>query len=165
MTLINCTYIIIFFLLFSPNSAAKKRCKPLLEKLHNIQSMQRNGYSYKRGLSLRSREDKARENWWQCEQGRGKNTLKAKSKNKKTTSYKANSKNIKRREIKAGTPFKTNNAIMFNSKYQGDEKRAWLRYYQQPRQCQQPKSLAVFASCSENKQKQRRDFEQGYDGL
>ncbi len=57
----------IFLLIFSTNSAAKKRCKPLLEKLHNTQMMQRKSYSLKRGQSLREKEDKARDKWWQCE--------------------------------------------------------------------------------------------------
>ncbi|MFQ3337708.1 MAG: hypothetical protein ACI9VO_000473, partial [Colwellia sp.] len=29
--------------------------------------MQRKGYSLKRGESLRAKEDKARDKWWQCE--------------------------------------------------------------------------------------------------
>jgi hypothetical protein len=44
-------------LLFTSESDAKKRCKSLLEKLHRIQAMQRNGYSLQRGLSLRVKED------------------------------------------------------------------------------------------------------------
>ena len=51
--------VLIFLLLVSPNLSAKKRCKPLLEKLHNAQMMQRKSYSLKRGQSLREKEDKA----------------------------------------------------------------------------------------------------------
>lgn len=74
--------IVIVCFAFSPVATAKKRCKPLLEKLHNIQALQRSGYSQKKGVSLRKREDKARENWWQCENGSAKSKKKAKKKTK-----------------------------------------------------------------------------------
>lgn len=153
-----------FLLLFASVSEAKKRCKPLLEKLHNIQAMQRNGYSSQRGVSLRAREDKARDKWWQCEQGKGgktKNKKKKKGK-KKNSQYSVKNKKSRRTDMPAGTPFKTNNVIVIKSKYQGDKKQAWLNFYQQPAKCSRPKNLAVFASCSEDKQAQRIDFEQGY---
>ncbi len=149
---------------FSPTAASKKRCKPLLEKLHNIQALQRSGYSAKRGASLRGREDKARERWWQCENGRGK--IKKETKNKKVSekaNYQAKTKSVKSKKIQAGTPFKTSNAIVIKSKYQGNKKQAWLKYYQQPSKCVLPKSLSVFAFCSENKQIQRTDFEKQYN--
>jgi hypothetical protein len=161
------------FLLFTSVSEAKKRCKPLLEKLHNIQAMQRSGYSSQRGLSLRGREDKARDKWWQCEQGRGvkaKNKTKNKTKGKdkknsknKSSQYSSTYKQNTKTKTIAGTPFKTNNAIVIKSKYQGNKKQAWIKFYQQPTQCNRPKSLAVFASCSEDKQAQRSDFEQEYE--
>ena len=46
---------------------------------------------------------------------------------------------------------------------QGGKKQAWLEFYQQPTQCNRPKSLTVFANCSENKRTQRITFEQGYE--
>lgn len=160
--------IVCFAFAFSLEAVAKKRCKPLLEKLHNIQAMQRNSYSAKRGLSLRGREDKARDNWWQCEKGRGKANGKAKQKKKqmsssKRVSYNTQSKRTKRKTINAGTPFKTSHAIVIKSKYQGNKKQAWLKYYQQPNKCLRPKNLPEFAFCSENKRTQRADFESQYN--
>lgn len=164
MHIVKLLIFISLFLSVICESEAKKRCKPLLEKLHNIQAMQRNGYSSKRGLSLRAKEDKARDKWWQCEKGRGaknKSKKKAKKENRnKSSHYSANYKQNKGTQIHAGTPFKTNSAIVVKSKYQGSKKQAWLKFYQQPAQCNRPKSLAVFASCSENKRAQRSDFEQ-----
>lgn len=162
-------FLISTLVFFTPDSEAKKRCKPLLEKLHNIQAMQRNGYSSQRGLSLRTREDKARDTWWQCEQGRGvKTKRKTKSKKKKNSKnkssyYSATNKKNTRKKISAGTPFKTTNVIVIKSKYQGGKKQAWLEFYQQPTQCNRPKSLTIFANCSENKRTQRITFEQGYE--
>lgn len=75
--------VVIGCLLFSPATIAKKRCKPLLEKLHNIQALQRSGYSQKKGMSLRKREDKARDKWWQCENGSAKSEKKSKKKSDK----------------------------------------------------------------------------------
>jgi len=155
--------LIAVFSITSPTLEAKKRCKPLLAKLQNIQAMQRHGYSAKQGLSLRSREDKARKNWWQCENGSGKKKKKTTKKSqRKTASYSTEKSSVNRKIIKAGTPFKTSNTIVIKSKYQGEKKRAWLAFYQQPTRCQRPKNLSVFAFCSENKQTQRAGFEQKY---
>lgn len=160
------TVCICVLLLFSSTGEAKKRCKPLLEKLHNIQAMQRNGYSSKKGASLRAREDKARDKWWQCEQGRGgkaKSKSKDKSKKKRKNSYQVvTTKQRKLNKISAGSPFKTNNSVAIKSKYSGEKKQAWHTFYQRPTQCHRPKNLAVFASCSEDKQAQRITFEQTY---
>jgi len=154
-------FVIIVFFVLSPIATAKKRCKPLLEKLHNIQAMQRSAYSAKQGMSLRGREDEARTKWWQCENGSGKTKNKNKKKSKKA-SYNVQPKRTKSKTIKAGIPFKTSNAIVIKSKYQGEKKQAWHKYYQQPNKCIRPKSLPVFAFCSENKQIQRMDFENQY---
>ncbi|NQY88375.1 MAG: hypothetical protein HRT51_11645 [Colwellia sp.] len=165
MHFINIIIFISVLFLFTPTSEAKKRCKPLLEKLHNIQAMQRNGYSSQRGINLRAKEDKARDKWWQCEQGRaGKSKSKTKNKGSKKKSSQSSGVYKQNRQIKisAGTPFKTSNAIVFKSKYQGGKKQAWLKFYQQPAQCNRPKSLAVFVYCSEDKQAQRLNFEQEY---
>ncbi len=160
--------LIVVFAIISPISEAKKRCKPLLEKLHNIQAMQRHSYSAKRGTSLREREDKARKNWWQCENSRAKKQKKAtkksatKTASSNTKTNNTNGKNVNSQKIRAGTPFKTSNSIVIKSKYQGDKKRAWLAHYQQPKKCQRPKNLSMFAFCSEDKQTQRLGFEQEY---
>ena len=159
---------IILALLVSP-AQAKKRCKPLLEKLHNVQAMQRNSYSAKRGQSLRSKEDKARDKWWQCENSsrfsKGKNKEKKKAAKKRIKSKKSVTKRSKqsyfaKRSVSA--PFSGNEVIVIKSKYQGAKKFAWLDFYQQPNKCQRPKSLTVFASCSEDKQAQQLTFEQQY---
>lgn len=55
--------------------AGKKHCKPYLEKLRNVQSQQRQGHSLKRANSLQKKEQKARHQWWQCEQGKLKQKL------------------------------------------------------------------------------------------
>lgn len=167
MYLINLIIFISTLFLFISDSEAKKRCKPLLEKLHNIQAMQRSGYSSQRGLSLRAKEDKARDKWWQCEQGRGtkqkkKRKVKKSSKNK-SSQYSTAYKGYTHKKILAGTPFKTNNAIVIKSKYQGNKKQAWIKFYQQPARCIRPKTLGVFAFCSEDKQTQRIKFEQDYE--
>jgi hypothetical protein len=152
--------IIIVFYVYSPQVAAKKRCKPLLDKLHNVQALQRSGHSSKRGLSLRGREDKARQHWWECENNKRKKKKKSKKKNKKV-SYNRK-KRPESQKITAGIPFETHNAIVFKSPYKGNKKQAWLKYYQQPEKCIQPKKLSIFAYCSENKLTQRESFNEQY---
>lgn len=164
--------IVIIIFVFSPLALAKKRCKPLLEKLHRAQALQRKPYSAKQGVSLRNREDKARELWWQCENGSNKakkKTEKAKkvkkAKQKKTVkkrNYVSRTATMTNKKKKVVIPFNTSNAIVIRSKYQGEKKQAWLQFYQQPSKCIQPKKLSVFAFCSEDKQVQRADFEKYY---
>lgn len=142
---------------------AKKRCKPQLEKLQKIQTMQRHGYSLKRGQSLRKQEDKARKRWWQCEHST-KRSASTKN-NKKGKKRKDKSSKVKYKSLKqnlASSPFNSSQPIVIKSKYHGNKKQAWLSFYQQPKQCQRPKNLTIFAFCSEDKQKQRLSFEQNY---
>ncbi|RHW76644.1 hypothetical protein [Colwellia sp. RSH04] len=171
-----CVYVLLC-LLFSFNVQAKKRCKPLLEKLHQIQSLQRSSYSLKRGQSLRAREDKARDKWWQCEHpsyGKSKQvklTSKKKKKQKasKKKAYASHAKkknkplafNFKAKKY-ANSPFKTDRAIALKSSYQGKMQQAWLNFYQQPEQCLKPKAISTFAYCSEYRIAQKRVFEQSY---
>ena len=177
------TFIALLTLGYTASAEAKKRCKPLLVKLHNIQAMQRSGYSLKRGQSLRAREDKARAKWWTCEHSslekfKEKYSNKSKSKSNKEKAGKstksagnslANNKNNYAKKNKEpvkspqkSTVFNQHSAIVIKSKYQGDKQRAWLGFYQQPIKCKQPKSMTVFVYCNEDKLKQQGDFEKIY---
>lgn len=154
-----------FTLLLSAQSVnAKERCKKHLTKLQKIQSMQRQGSNLKRSQSLRSKEEKARKTWWQCEQSSSKGKVK-KKRNVKKVKDKRNK--VKQAKISSGgTPFKTTQSIVISNKrerqYSENKKSAWLGFYQQPKKCQRPKNLQIFAYCTENKQQQRTKFEQGY---
>jgi hypothetical protein len=172
--IIFCLSATLFSLVYSPTSFAKKRCKTFQNKLHNIQTMQRKGYSLKRGESLRIKEDKAREKWWKCEHsskakfqaqyGGGKKKAK-KVKNKKTIKNNTNfTKTNKKLPSSKKKPkaFNQNTAIVIKSKYEGSKKQDWLTFYSQPIKCQRPKSISVFAYCSENKMKQQSEFEKNY---
>ncbi|AAZ28664.1 hypothetical protein CXF79_20135 [Colwellia sp. Bg11-28] len=171
LTMFTFFYVVvtISLLIFSTNSSAKKRCKPLLEKLHNVQMMQRKNYSLKRGQSLRAKEDKARDKWWQCENSSlsafkskyGTKKKKAKKKQKSTTHY-AKLNKVKLKLPKKMATFNQDSAIVIKSKYHGDKKLAWLQFYQQPIKCQRPKNINVFAFCSEDKLQQRETFEHKY---
>ena len=154
--------------LFSTFSDAKKRCRPLLIKLENVQALQRNGYTLKKGQSLRAREDKAREKWWQCERSSSfKKTKRKKSKSKKVRNKKnkKNKNKTQKRNNKAksvSAPFTNNQAIDLGSKYPRAKLFSWLNYYQRPERCHKPKDLTTFVFCSEDKLAQRRGFEQKY---
>ena len=165
-------------------SLAKKRCKPFLEKLHKVQASQRNGYSLKRGESLRGKEDKARDKWWECENSSlakfnkkygSKNKSKKKSKKKTTKiaksnykkSTKSNSYYTKLNKNSYGsantkTTFNKDSAIVIKSKFQGEKHLAWLAYYEKPTKCQRPKTMSVFAFCNEHKRQQQEAFAQSY---
>lgn len=171
--------IVAVLLTFSTTSSAKKRCKPLLEKLHNIQATQRKSYSLKRGQTLRAKEDKARDKWWQCENS-SLASFKSKYGTKKKKSKKQSKKQSKKKKLvksstnytkmnerifnptKRLTRFNQSSAIVIKAKYQGDKRLAWLQFYQQPIKCQSPKKLNVFAYCTEDKLQQQDLFEQKY---
>jgi hypothetical protein len=144
---------------------AKPKCKPLLQTLHNIQALQREGYTLKQGQVLTRKENKARDKWWQCERSLT-SSLKMKNRPKKVNK---SSKSKYKSQIKAITsfnkklkPFNQHSAIIIKAKYQGDKRKAWQRFYRQPVMCQQPKTLPIFAYCSENKLQQQALFEQHY---
>ncbi len=132
--------------------------------------MQRKSYSLKKGQTLRVKEDKARDKWWQCENSSlsafkskyGTKKKKAKKKKKKSTTHYAKLNKAILTSPKKMATFNQNSAIVIKSKYQGDKKRAWLQFYQQPIKCQRPKSIIVFAYCSEDKLQQRGLFELKY---
>ncbi len=168
-------FALILMLLDISQVHAKKRCKPYLEKLHNIQAMQRNAYSLKRGNSLRAKEDKAREKWWQCEHSslakfKALNDKSKKKSVKKTNKDKrkkyANNHSKKRTKLVPSknklVSFNQQSAIVIKSKYQGGKRQAWLAFYQKPIKCQRPKTLNVFAFCTEDKRQQQALFEQKY---
>ena len=125
---------------YSGTVHAKKRCKPFLEKLHAVQSQQRNGHSAKRGQTLRAKEEKARDKWWQCEHmslakfkaknGGSKNKVK-----KKPTKYVDKVKFQAKEKpailtYNAENTFNQGSPIELKSKYQGQKKLAWLQFYQ-----------------------------------
>jgi hypothetical protein len=151
--------------LFSFHVEAKARCKPLLLKQHNIQSLQRKGYSLKQGQSLTRKENRARAKWWKCEQGTlsTRKLKKRPKKNNKSSNIQSRSynKNADLINVKL-TPINQHSAIVIKAKYQGDKRAAWRKFYQQPTQCQQPKTLKTFAYCTENKLQQQALFEQDY---
>jgi hypothetical protein len=172
-----CTLIALFYMLYSPPIFAKERCKPFLEKLHNVQSMQRQGYSLKRGKSLRAKEDKARDKWWQCEHassekskslyGGKKSKVKKAKKVKKVKTVKNKTRNTKKNNTPPNSQkklitFNQSSAIVIRSKYKGDKKLAWLAFYDKPAKCQSPKIMSVFVYCSENKLQQQSEFEKIY---
>jgi hypothetical protein len=173
-------FLFLLTLLFTLNANGKKRCKPFLEKLHNIQKMQRQGYSLKRGQSLRIKEDQARDKWWQCEnislakftkkQGKKKKSSRKKIQKVATRTpriiIKSKSKRTKRAKVRymssTNATFNQTSAIVIKSKYQGNKNSAWLAFYQKPTKCLRPKSFAVFAYCTENRREQQSIFEQSY---
>ncbi len=173
--LIFCLFFIVLVTFSTASFAGKKKCKPYLEKLHQVQSLQRAGYSAKQGNRLKAREDKARTKWWQCERGLLK-TSKAKTKKTKTAKTKEKIKRLKNKEIKnrqlknerlnKALLAKTNGSaysvksVVVKQKYQGEKQRRWLRFYQKPKKCGRPKNMSTFTYCIEDKNTQQLAFEQ-----
>ena len=146
-------------LLFLPADAwSKAACKKHLTKIHNIQAKQRQGHSFKRSITLKEQESRARKKWWQCEKSPKSSKVKRKKKNNKkikTASYQV--KVIEKTPVFSGGAVYSVKAL-----YQGKKKSAWLAFYQQPAQCKRPKKLSVFALCTEDKLAQQVKFDQSY---
>jgi len=161
--IINIALVLSIFLLFLPAAyAGKKQCQPYLKKLHNIQSLQRQAHSLKTSNSLNKREGKARNKWWQCEQGKLPIKYKKKKKKKKIKSKKSNVQFNLNSSVNQIAPFSTEKALIFKTRFQGDKQFSWLEYYQQPKACIRPKSTKKFAYCMEDKRKQQELFEKEY---
>ncbi len=151
--------------------AGKKQCQPYLDKLRNIQSMQKVGHSNSKGRSLSQREEKAREVWWQCQQGKlpkakvkKSNSSKSanSSKRKNTTPAKKSfvvSQKTKQAKTGSTSEFNLTNKLVIKGKFQGEKQQRWLDYYQQPEQCIKPKSTQTFAFCMENRRLQQQAFD------
>lgn len=136
--------------------ATKKHCQKYLDKLDNIQSKQRAGYSAKQGVKLAEREQKARDNWWNCQTGKLKKKTK---KSRKQPKYNSNKVNFKQIHIPQSNIKPLTNKLYIKGRYQGTRQQQWLDFYQQPKKCRKPKSLSAFAFCMEDKQEQQRVFE------
>lgn len=148
--------------------AGKKHCQGYREKLNNIQAQQRQGNSLKRSNSLATREAKARDTWWQCENGKLKKKKKKKKKSKaekksrKTFADHTKAKRKKVNTAKSVKPFASNRAVVMRNKYQGEQLQAWLKYYQPEKKCARPKSTQTFAACVEDRRRQQSEFEKSY---
>jgi hypothetical protein len=148
--------------------AGKKHCQSYREKLNNIQTQQRQANSHKRSNSLAVRENKARENWWHCENGK----LNKKPKQKKKVKYKNTTKAIKEAAISERNINKSKvgqvrssaptQSIVMREKYQEKQLQAWLKFYQPEKRCLRPKSMKIFAACIEDKRRQKAEFEKSY---
>ncbi len=152
-------FLIVAIVLYAPfqSVAGKKQCKPYLTKLHNVQSLQKSGYSNKRGRSLAAREEKARDKWWQCEQGK----LPKKSQ-KKVINNKRKTKVVKKAPNNAIYSNSLTNKLVIKSAFEGAQQQTWLDYYQQPKSCQKPQSTKQFAYCMEDRRQQQNIFRQQY---
>jgi len=156
--------IILLFLMLSLfatySFAGKTRCKPLLDKLQNIQAQQRSGYTAKQGTRLQNRADTAREKWWRCENSMhyvGINKKKAKKSQLQTRRN-----NINNKPLKVLQPFATSKAIVVRSRFKGEQQQAWLDFYEKPEKCKKVKSTKVFAYCMEDKAQQQITFSEQY---
>jgi len=146
------------FLFFNTAFAGKKACKPYLKKLHNIQAQQKVGHSGNKSRKLAERESKARDTWWQCQQG--KLASKKKKRKSKTAAKKKSSTKVSYTRVWKNTSSKPlTNKLILKAKYQGQKQQDWLDYYQQPKQCRRPKTTQIFAYCLEDEQQQQRKFE------
>ncbi|GAA6203912.1 hypothetical protein [Thalassotalea sp. SU-HH00458] len=163
-------FCIIFYLTSCSVWATKKACQPYLDKLRNIQSQQRAGYSNKKGRSLADREQKARDKWWLCQQGKLK-TAKNKNTKKKTKKTHKAMASIKQlptlHSISKSDPkaLSFTSSLTIKAKFKGRKQQAWLDYYQQPKKCQQPKSTKIFAFCLEDEQRQQAEFDRQYQTM
>lgn len=152
---------LLIMLVTLPALAGKKECQTYLDKLQNIQSLQRQGHSLKSSNSLNKREAKARNKWWLCTQGK----LATKNKKVKKASKKVNSrKQVHNKKILIKSQsFNTSSAIVLKAKYQGEKQISWLNFYTQPKDCFLPKTTQRFAYCMEDRQQQQIIFEQQYE--
>ncbi|MEW6990252.1 hypothetical protein AADZ91_06120 [Colwelliaceae bacterium 6441] len=138
--------------------ASKKACQPYLEKVRNIQSQQRVGHSNRKGRSLAEREQKARDKWWQCQQGKLPKPKTKTKKSKTKTKIKPNKSQYHGLKFNSSSTMTFSKPLTIKAKFQGQQQQDWLDYYQQPEKCKKAKSTKVFAYCIENEHQQQQQF-------
>ncbi|MGB2742144.1 MAG: hypothetical protein WBC60_16505 [Cognaticolwellia sp.] len=147
--------------------AGKKDCQKYRKKLDDIQELQRQPNNLKRSNSLAKKEDKARNTWWRCENG--KLTIKPKKK-KKRSAKKIKSKKQKKlkspsykykesTKTKPLVPFASSGPVVGFSAYKDEKLQAWLLFYQPEKKCSKPKTTQQFVACAKDKRRQQAEFE------
>ncbi|MGB1263322.1 MAG: hypothetical protein ACPG52_10455 [Cognaticolwellia sp.] len=164
--------ILITLLLYSFSAnATKPECQKYRKKLDNIHAQQRQASTLKRSNSLAKREDKARDTWWRCQNGKLKAKPKKSAKKKKSSVKRVKLKKLKKlkgmraernSEYQAFVPVANNNPVAGGTVYQGEKLQAWLTFYQADKKCTRPKSTQEFVACAEDKRRQRAKFEKTY---
>lgn len=145
--------------------AGKKECQSYLAKLRNVQAQQRAGYGNVKGRTLADREQKARDKWWQCQQGKLPKAKKRNKRNKrKKKMVKVSNKKIPIPSAN-GTNQSITNKLVIKGKYQGQQQQDWLDYYQKPDKCKEVKSTKIFAYCIEDETRQQQIFEESLSKL
>ena len=165
---LSALFFVITFSGISRELYAKDPCQKYTDRLAKIQTYQRSGHSFKRSNSLNEQARLVSEKLWQCKRSPQRSHKKKKVKNKRVSIKHIPTKRTLTKPMRiwsvkgSNSPFNTSHAIVVKEKFKGDKKYAWLAYYQQPAQCKRPKSLPIFASCSENRQQQQQIFEKSY---
>ncbi len=155
--------ILMFGLMLPDANAGKKQCQPYLDKLRNIQSLQRIGHSNKKARSLAKREQKARDKWWQCQQGKLPKKASIKKKKKKQSHPQIKQKpeipTFDQRYVQSAS---FTNKVVIRGEFSGQKQQDWLDYYQPQPKCLKPSSTQVFAFCLDDRKKQRQQFVENY---
>lgn len=173
-TFLLSTAVLFFRVLFLPalvlvlsNSASAADCNKYLDSLNKIRAQQRAGYSAQRGNKLKERENKAHKKWWDCKSGR----LSSKAKKKSTLAQKKGKTQYRYGVTNAqgSQTYKLPNvpkngfssqAIVAKKRYQGNQQKRWLVFYEKPKGCSRPKTMKEFTYCIEDKNNQQLQFEQ-----
>ncbi|WP_206483346.1 hypothetical protein [Thalassotalea sp. G2M2-11] len=150
---------IALFLFMLPNMGwTKQQCQSYLNKFRQVQALQRQGHSNKQARTLASREQKARDQWWQCKQG------KLKPKSKRKVSHKKSQPNTPRvyHDPQAKPLTSYTNEVVIKGAFSGKKQQDWLDFYQPLAKCKRPRSTQEFAYCMEERRRQQQVFEQQY---
>lgn len=148
--------LILLPLFISSPAIAQQDCTQAMENLKNHQKIMRKGYSATQGEKLRNKERKLFDAYQTClkfpashSTRRTSEARNGKKKQKTTSTFNySDAPQIKWQ----------NKSLSFRGKFSGEKQKAWLRYYKQPKQCGKPKSLQVFAWCTEHKTKSSEVF-------
>lgn len=161
----------VVFLLISNVTSAKASCEWEYKELRKIQKAMNRGYREYSAEYVREMERRAKSRYQDCRKNKNKSKSKSNTKNSNFKSYKPSQRQIEKEAIRKyrnstrnkPKPFQ-NSSIVTKSRYKDQVKqRAWIEYYQRPKECQRTKTLAEFSKCVEFENVKAKEFDIMWD--
>lgn len=140
---------------------SEKQCNQMQKELDDNRDVQRRGYSLKNGDKLKATEQSlAQQIYYHCVKPISKPSPGTKNRifpvKRRPYEYYSDI----RREIPMSARQFFVSAVEIRAPYQGQQLAAWLKYYQEPKDCYGVQQTAMIVDCVNRRQRAQRRFEQ-----
>lgn len=144
--------ITIGLLIVSNQTFANSKCEREWNDLKSIQTQMR----HKSTEYLRNKERDKHKEYQNCRKGKKKKSKKYKTK----ANYNKQSTNNTYRKYTSNT---ITNTVSLKGKFNGDKQDAWVKYYDKPQECVEPKDISQFSRCLKYRDEKARDFDREWN--